>query len=630
MKKILLGLFGLVFLLIAGIAAAIMTFDVDKLRPQLVELLSKQTGRTVKLGGPIKFGLSASGASLTIQDAAIGNPQWASRPDLAGIGHFELGIALMPLLNHELVITKLEIANADILLESSGDNKHNWEMAVTQKGKAQDKSSASVNGKAVTLHLDHIAITDSQLALRDAAGTLTKFQTTRLTYGISQGGVAVHFDGKFNGKPITLNLQTDTDDLLAGSAFGFDAAIGYAPFTVEAKGDANFVQKTIQLDAYNIMAGQSNLSGKMSVALGGEHPSIKGSMNSSSLNPADFKTTSPDGNAGGQTSEGGNSSGRVFSDAPLPFDSLKSVNADLDINLASVDLGKAVLNSVSGKIDLQDGALNAPIKANLGKNTLGGVIKINGASKPPQINIAMSAPSVDMADLLQTISAPAFISGNAKTEFVFNSSGYSMHNLAGGANGVLNIVASGGTVSSSDATGLSAGLMQIFAPKGGNNALNCLAARFNINNGIMRDNGILIDSVATTIAGRGNFNLGLETINMQLHAKPKLVNVGGAIPPIDVAGTFAHPSINFDSASVVQNVVGIIASGNLSGISSNSNVPDLMTPPAGQNSCVYTLDHPAAKVSEGSNAPILPGVAGGVQKLKGIGGELLKGLFNQQ
>lgn len=630
MKKIILGLVGFVFLLIAGLAVAILTFDVDKLRPQLVELLSKQTGRHVKLGGPIKFGLSPNGASLTIQDAAIGNPSWASRSDLAGIGHFELGIALMPLLTHELVITKLDIANADIQLESSNDNKHNWEMAITQKGKAEDKSSASVSGKAITLRLDHITITDSQLALRDASGTLTKFQTAKLTYGITHGGVAVHFDGKYNNAPITLDVQTDTDDLLANKAFGFDVALAYAPFTVKAKGDANLAQKLIKLDSYGITAGSSDLSGKMSVAYGGEHPSLKGTVNSAGLNPADFKTPATEGNEGAPTSQGGNPAGRVFSDALLPFNTLKTVDADLDVNLASVALGNAVLNSVAAKIDLQNGILNAPVKASLGKNIVGGVIKANGASKPPQISIAMSAPNVDMADMLLTIGAPAFLSGSARAEFVFNSSGYSMHNLAGGANGVLNIIASGGTVSSSDAAGLSSGLMQLFAPKGGNNALNCLVARFNINNGVMRDNGILIDSIATGIAGHGNFNLGLETINMQLHAKPKIVNVGGVLPPVEVSGTFAHPSVAIDSVNVIQNVVGVLASGDLSGVVSNSNVPDLLPAPAGQNACLYTLDHPAARTATGSNAPLLPGAAGGVQRIKDLGGQLLKGLLNQQ
>lgn len=626
MKKVLIGLVALIVILVAGAAIALMTFDADKYRPQLVELLGKQTGRTVKLSGPIKLGLSLHGASLTIQDAAISNPSWASRQEMAGIGKFELGIALLPLLSHQLSITELQIANADIQLETNADGKHNWDIAVAQQGKADAKVTTTSTGKSVAIQVDHVAITDSQLSVRDKDGKVSIFKTKVLTYGVEGGGIAIHFDGDYNSTPITLDVKTDTKDLMASNAWSFDLDLAYADYDVKAKGKANLNTKVASISDYSVTAGKSDIHGQLTANWAGARPSVKGTIVSNALNPADFKPASAQDESGTGSGNSSSEPKRVFSDAPLPFDSLKSVDAAMEVNIASLTVGGATLTEVTSKIDLNNGQFSAPLKAGLGKSIVGGNIKIDANTKPPQIAAAFSGPSIDLADLLAITHAPAFLSGTANADMTITTSGYSMHNLAGYANGKMNIIAAGGSVSSNAASGISSGLMELFAPKGGTNTLNCLAARFNITNGLVKDNGILVDSVATTVEGNGGFNLGLETINLVLHAKPKMVSIGGVLPPLEVGGTFTNPRFNLDPTAIAQNVAGILTSGSLSGLTSSS-VPDV-SGPAGQNACVYTLDHPKAATSTSSGV-LVPGVTGQVQKLKDAAPALLKGLLGQ-
>ena len=126
MKKVLIVLAGLVVLVIAALGIAILTFDINTYRPQITDVLGKQMGRAVTLGGPLKLDLSWHGVALSVQDAAIANPSWASRPVMAGIGRFQLGLALMPLFSHQISVTDLQIENADILLESASGDRHNW------------------------------------------------------------------------------------------------------------------------------------------------------------------------------------------------------------------------------------------------------------------------------------------------------------------------------------------------------------------------------------------------------------------------------------------------------------------------------------------------------------------------
>lgn len=624
-KKVLLGLSLLIILPLLASTIALITFDPNKYRPQLVEILSKQTGRSVKLNGALKLGFSSHGASLTIEDAAIGNPSWASRPDMAGIGHFELGIALLPLLTHQLTITELQIANADIQMESGPGNKHNWDMAVTEQGKVDARTTSPSTGKAVSIKADHVSITDSLLSIRDLDGKTSVFKTKILTYGVESGGIAIHFNGEFNNAPIALDMKTEASDLLANKTWPFDADITYADYEIKAKGKANIVSKAASVNDYSVAAGKSEIHGQLTVNWAGERPIVQGTIISNGLNPSDFKPASQQVASDGD-GESSSEPKHVFTDAPLPFDSLKSLDASVEVNIASLVVGGAVLENVASKINLRDGHFSAPLKAGLGKSTIGGTIAIDAETRPPQMSAAFSGPNIDLAELLAVAHAPAFLSGNAVAELAITTSGYSMHNLAGNANGKMNIVAAGGNVSSSQADGISTGLMELFAPKG-NNALNCLAARFNIINGVVTDNGILVDTAATAVAGKGGFNLGLETINMLLHARPKILNIGGALPPLEVKGTFTEPNFHVDSEAVLENVAGLLSSGNLSGIT-NSNVPNV-SGPVGVNACVYTLDHPNAAPAPTSSGILVPGVTGQIQKLKGAGGELLKGLLGQ-
>src|ERR1700722_8768602 len=61
MKKFFIIAGVLIFGAIAGVGVFVATFDVDAYRGKIAQTLSKQTGRTVTLSGPIKLGLSAKG-----------------------------------------------------------------------------------------------------------------------------------------------------------------------------------------------------------------------------------------------------------------------------------------------------------------------------------------------------------------------------------------------------------------------------------------------------------------------------------------------------------------------------------------------------------------------------------------
>jgi hypothetical protein len=124
--KIAFVIVGAVVLLLAGSAAALLAVLNDEDYRQIASyLVERTTGRTVTIEGPFSFHASLD-PSLMASDVRVANPPWASRPDLARIGHLEVQLALRPLLSGTLLIPRLILENADFELEKAADGKTNW------------------------------------------------------------------------------------------------------------------------------------------------------------------------------------------------------------------------------------------------------------------------------------------------------------------------------------------------------------------------------------------------------------------------------------------------------------------------------------------------------------------------
>jgi uncharacterized protein involved in outer membrane biogenesis len=632
----------LLVLVFVGLTVFVSTLDADKYRPQLVDLLSKKTGRTVKLNGPIAFSFGVGGIKISIQDASIGNPTWASRPNMAGMGKFEVGVGLIPLLTHTLDIKELSIENADILLETNAAGKHNWDFGPTATSKsealkAEDAATMQpmpVETNAASgeqLSIDKLSIVNSQLAMRDATGKVSSYNVASLTLGQGLGGAELKFKGDANGTPITLDVKTGIKNLLSKAAFDFDGELAYNEIHLTAKGNADIAGSKADISAYQVTAGKTVINGSAAVTWGGPRPQIHGVMNSDHVDLADFKSDdddkAPASSKEAAVSDTAKNDGRMFSDAALPLSGLRAVDAELDIAIGTLPLGRSALTEISAKLVLFNGNLNlAPVRASVGTSPIEIQLKLDASGSPAHLVAGVIANSVDLGDLQKLGDMSPFMTGKAGANIQLSGEGDSAHALASSLGGILTITAEKGEILTGAAAGISSALAAVFNPQGGNAALNCLAARFTAKSGVLTDNGILIDSTPSTVSGKGSINLALETVNLTLHANTKLVDVGGLMPAVQISGTLEHPSYSVDAEAVVKNALTSLVNGNLD--IAASSVPAMQTAPTGQNACVYTLDHPKAPTAAGSS--ILPSEATGKinQKVQSIGNSL-KGLFGK-
>lgn len=642
MKKLLIALVSLPVLLVAGVAVFIATLNPNDYREPLTKALSEQTGRRIELKGDIKINLTSHGIMLSVNEVAVGNPAWASRPDMAKIGRFEMGLALPPLLRKRVVVTGVTLANSDLMLESSGGDRHNWDIGLSA---AQNSASSGATppGKAadakpsapIAWQINQLTVKDSAFSMRDSGGKVTKIDVSGLSVAPGNGGVMANFDGRVGEVPVKMTARTDRSDLLGASMRPLALDLEYGGYMLKAEGKAGLSAKKADFQSFSLKSGASEIHGSLAVDWSGSVPKVKAQLASDRLAPQDFQTAAADASAApangkasssapGSAAEGAD---RVFSDTPLGFGALRQAEADLDLSIADLQLGALALSQVNTKIALHGGQLNiAPLTAVAGGGSLNGQVQISAASAPAKLGATLFLKNVELADLLKFRGAESMIEGKAAVDLNLTSSGDSIRDLAGNLGGTLSVISAGGDVVSRSQETILSGLAELLAPgTSGNAAMNCMVARFTAAGGIVRDNGILVDTATATVAGRGGMDLRNETLDFVFRAKPKGVNVGGLIPPARIGGTLSKPSYGIHAESVVRNVAGLLL-GN--GAALNDPIPDVVAQ-AGQNACLAALSNPQAQKTAPENGAVQD-IAGKANKaVQDLGGKLMKGLFGQ-
>jgi len=119
---------GVVFLVIAAVAAGfavIANMDPNDFREFLTAEVKEATGRDLKIAGDLKVSVSLT-PTVIANDVSLSNAAWGSRPDMVTLKRLETGLSLMPLLSGALVVTKIELVEPDILLETDDKGVGNW------------------------------------------------------------------------------------------------------------------------------------------------------------------------------------------------------------------------------------------------------------------------------------------------------------------------------------------------------------------------------------------------------------------------------------------------------------------------------------------------------------------------
>lgn len=689
MSKILKILAGVVILLVVALGIFIATFDVNRYKGEIIEVVEKQTGRDFNIAGDLQLGFSLI-PTVVVDGVTLGNAEWGSKPAMLSVQHFRARVSLPALLSGNISINEIVLDSADILLETNKEGQGNWVFKTAEEKPAEQKKE--VSGKAPPeLSVDEVQIKNANITYIDGQ----KKQTTQVNieqFTVEAGGfldpmdlqlraaynqIPVRVDGTIGSlaaltenkefpMDVTANLgqselslkghvskpkemkgmdvdmafkseslsdfekiagkelpkvgplqvsghisekdgtyfikaaKADLADAKVGvdgkitnpqEARGLDLTITFEAESLQKLSEASGTElpaigpvklsthltdkdSAYQLGDLKLQAGQTDLSGNATLNLSGKRPALAASLNSSLVDLTPFMGEEEQGKEEKKKPK----SEKVFSSDPLPFDTLKAADANLDIKAKQVRTPDLVLENVNIKLNLNNGRLKlSPVNANVAGGSYALNLDLDASSGKSGIfdtvlDIKNFQPS-KLPDMQDQISG-------ASTDLSFKGKGAggSVAAIMAGLNGHLLVKVGPGEIKSDKFSILDSDLisstLSTINPQSsseGGRKIECGVVNMKIEDGIAKsDENIALLTNRMSVVGSGIINLKTEELNIAIKPRAREgigISPGNLAELVKVGGTLAEPKAVPDTEAALKTAASVGAAVATGGVS---------------------------------------------------------------
>ena len=312
--------------------------------------------------------------------------------------------------------------------------------------------------------------------------------------------------------------------------------------------------------------GSSRLSGALSLDTGQSPPRLDVDLVAASVQLDDFDT------AAWTATEKDGKKAEIPETGRDTEDSLRSLLSPAVMGSLEAAVSIAVDEVISGKDRLGSGALDATLIGGrltvepLSVNVPGGNVAIGLAFEPTETDIGLEARAkirkLDYGLLARRIDPQSTTGGRISLDVDVTARGPDLAEIMGASDGHIDFA-----VWPED---LEAGVFDLWAvnlftavlPSVDSEAseVNCLVARFTLEDGIMRPTALLIDTSRIQASGDGKIDFKTNTIEFGASPKSKRPQLFSAQTPIVVEGHFAEFEVGLPPAALIGTAVRMISS----------------------------------------------------------------------
>ena len=594
MKKILLGVAGLLALAVIGLGVFLAGFDLNQYKDDIVQLATDATGRTVEIKGDLGFKPSLI-PTLSIAGVTLGNAEWAQHGNMFEVDQFEARVQLLPLLSGAIKINHVLIDGATLILEQNSDGRGNWAFdGVPQE--AADESATS--GSPPQFDVRSIVVRNSRIEYRAARAdaVIVGVPDMRLApqgfgkplsleadivYNDMPIGIAAELApiGRlFDNEPYNLALEVQVmgaaielkgvvEKPLDGTGLALDTAISlndagdlpadlqptvspWLPVDLRGKllgGGDEYVLSDVALKA-----AQSDINANVVADIGGDKPALKIKLSGKQIVLPAQETAS----------EESPPAERMFSTDPLALDGLQAANVDLNLDIGRIVAGDTVIEAVSMVLELDDGELELKMpKAQLGGGTMALETELDASGKVPELSLRLKLAGISVPQLMSAKERENLSGGTLVANIEFDGEGVSMAKIADSANGAIKLRLSGleikdSTIATGDLALRAFDALNPLSGKTDSETLECAVVNFPISDGIAEsETGLAIQTSRLNILGGGSIDLGTEKIDIGVNPKPREgigLNVAGIADFVRLGGTIMDPKPTTDAAGIAK------------------------------------------------------------------------------
>lgn len=578
---------------------------------------------------------------LQARDVRLGNPGSMTVADgeaaqLATVSQLAFSLNPLALLDQKIIIPQLRFDSPQVRLLRSKDGKNNWTFEKQDQQSPWQLELQSVVFSKGTVYLDD-AIT--RTALRADVDTLTDDKRYGIAWKLSgtYRGETVQGGGKA-GSVLSLQRQgtpfpIQADMRASGSSMAIEGTLtrptNLAALDVRLKVAGPSMARLYPLtgvllpetphfsteghltgtlapgggdwvyDQFSGKVGSSDISGKLAFSASQPRKRLTGEVHSRLLQFADLGPLVGADSSASKKERGvliTQPAGRV-----LPVETFKTerwTSLDADVRYTADKITRDAELPIS-KLDthvlLADGVLSlTPLNFNVAGGTLSSQIKLDGSGKVIANGIAAelkaSARHLRIKQLFPRLPALQASVGEINGDASLSATGNSVATLLGSSNGEVRALINQGSISKLllEEMGLNIGSIVVTKLVGDKQVkLNCMAADFVVNKGVMRTRQFIVDTDDAVLHIDGTVNLGNERLDLTLQPDSKGLRIFSLRSPLYVKGTFSKPDVSVDKGVLALRAGGALALAVVAPVA--ALLPLVNAGPGEENACATLL-----------------------------------------
>ena len=600
--------------LVVAVVLVVVFWDWNWFKPLVEAQASSALGRRVTIGRlHVALGrvTTVSADDVAIANPADFPQQSENDNDFAKIGRLAIEADVMAYIHtRQIVLPQIEVDQPNVVARQLASGAANWNFtfgsskpANTDSTKPADATATGPKIGNLVIHDGHAHVAaaklkaDMELAIATHAGQTA--DDNRIEVDAKGTYAAQPISGKFLGgallslrdpsKPYPVDLHAANgathiglvgtiDDPLAfkGTRLklelsGQDMAALFPltgipipqtpPYSIA--GDLSYRDKKIDFDDFHGRVGKSDLNGSIGVDPGGARPLVVADLNSREVDLNDLAgfigSTPGTPTTPGQTTaqraqtERAEASPKLLPDTPINMPKVKAADIRLKYRGTHIEGRSMPLDNVVVNLTITDGNIELqPLSFGVGRGSIVSDIGLYPKGNDVHAKAKIDFRQVDLSRLMEAthlFHGGGLIGGSANID----TTGNSLATLLGNGDGGVRLFMAGGDLSSLlvDLSGFQFGnaiLSALGIPTRA--TVKCMIGDFVLNRGVIETKILAIDTSEANIHGTGDIDLRNESLNYKVQTHATHFTIGSLPAPIDIAGTFKHPSIRPDPVAL--------------------------------------------------------------------------------
>ncbi len=260
----------------------------------------------------------------------------------------------------------------------------------------------------------------------------------------------------------------------------------------------------------------------------------------------------------GMRKKSGTSTLKSIPDLVFPVEDLRSIDLMLAVELKHLRKGDEDLGHASFQIALEEGLFALqPVTGNLWGGDFEGKFVLDGTKYVPTLEVNLHIQGLDYERVARYSGGTDLVKGKSQSILLaLKGRGDTLHEVLEQASGRFELVDGPLELATKYIDLWAADLITTALTTAWKSEsvteLNCTVGYFDIEEGVVKSDDILIDSHRLTIAGIGKLNLADETLDVLLTPRPKDPSLFSLAHTVRITGSLSDPDVSSDKLRIAE------------------------------------------------------------------------------